>query len=196
MNEEEKIINLMKENNGMIITKEVTAKNISKVVLARLVRNGIIQRHQRGLYILPNSWKDEYYSLIFNKRGAVFSHLTALYFHNFNELEPLTYDLSVAYNYSGMLAKNKKVTLHYIKPELLDLGRISIESPIGLGQLIDCYDVERCLCDIFKDKIYKKHLKYVFTEYYKNQKHDPFKLYEYAKKLNIEKEIRDYMKIL
>jgi len=196
MNNEGKILNLMNKNNGLITTKEVNDMNIPKVTLTRLVRKGIIQRQQKGLYIFPSTWEDEYYGIIYNNKNAVFSHLTALYFHNLCERVPLTYDISVAYNYTGNLTKNNEVTLHYVKPEILDLGRITIKSP--QGQMINCYNVERCLCDIFKDKnkIYTEYLKYAFIEYYKNQKHDTFKLYQYAKKLNIENEIHDYMEVL
>lgn len=108
----------------------------------------------------------------------------------------MNYDVTVSYNYTGSLTKNNDVTLHYVKPEVLDLGRIKIESP--QGQIVECYDIERCLCDIFKDKkkIYSEYIKYAFTEYYKVQKNNTFKLYQYAKKLNMEKEINEYLEVL
>lgn len=196
MNNEEKVIYMMKKNNGLITTKEVINMKIPKVTLSRLVKKGFIQRQKKGLYVFPNVWEDEYYGIVFNIKNAIFSHLTALYFHNLCERVPLNYDITVSYNYAGSLTKKDAVTLHYVKKEILDLGRIKIQSL--QGQEIDCYDVERCLCDIFKDrnKIYTEYLKYAFTEYYKNQKHDTFKLYQYAKKLNIEKEIHEYIEVL
>ena len=47
-----------------------------------------------------------------------------------------------------------------------------------------------------KNKIYTKYLKYAFNEYYKIQKQDTFKLYQYTKKFNIEKEIYGYFEVL
>lgn len=196
MNNEEKIIETMKQNNGLVTTKKVNDMSIPKVTLTRLVKKGIIQRQKKGLYVFSNTFGDEYYEIIYNVKNAVFSYLTALYFHNLCERVPLFYDITVSYNYTGSLTKNNDVALHYVKPEVLNLGRIKIESPHG--QIIECYDIERCLCDIFKDKkkIYSEYIKYAFTEYYKVQKNNTFKLYQYAKKLNIEKEINEYLEVL
>ncbi|MEG0799074.1 MAG: type IV toxin-antitoxin system AbiEi family antitoxin domain-containing protein [Bacilli bacterium] len=196
MSNEEKIIEIIKKNNGLVTTKKIDDMSIPKVTLSRLVKKGIIQRQKRGLYVFSNTFGDEYYEIIYNAKNAVFSYLTALYFHNLCERVPMNYDVTVSYNYTGSLTKNDDVTLHYVKPEILDMGRIKIKSP--QGQIIECYDIERCLCDIFKDKskIYSEYIKYAFTEYYKIQKNNTFKLYQYAKKLNIEKEINEYLEVL
>ena len=73
---------------------------------------------------------------------------------------------------------------------------IEIKSPFGMN--IKCYDVERTICDLIKEKnnmdkeIYSKALK----EYAKRKDKDLLKLAKYAKKLNIEKELVDVMEVL
>ena len=52
---------------------------IARKTLTRLLEKGLIERESQGLYVLPNSWGDEYYNLIFSSKNVVFSHATALF---------------------------------------------------------------------------------------------------------------------
>ena len=52
MNDEEKILKLMKNNNGLIKTSEIVSNKINKMALIRLVQKGVIERIERGLYIV------------------------------------------------------------------------------------------------------------------------------------------------
>lgn len=196
MNAENRIMEQIKQNNGTITTKEVINMKIARVNLSRLVKKGLIERKNHGLYILPTTWGDEYFNLIYNIPQAVFSHLTALYFHNLCERVPLFYDITVSKQYRGRLEKKEDIQLYKVDLEILNLGRITIKSP--QGREISCYDVERCLCDLIKDRdnIDFEYLKKAFTQYYRIERNDTFKLYKYAKKLGIEKEINEFMEAL
>lgn len=79
MNNEEKILKEMQKNNGMITTNEVEQMWIARKTLIRLLEKGLIERESQGLYVLPNSWGDAYYNLIFSSKNVVFSHATALF---------------------------------------------------------------------------------------------------------------------
>lgn len=61
MNDEEKIWDLINNNNGLLKTSEVTAKNINKMALSRLVHKGKIERIARGLYINSSNIEDSYF---------------------------------------------------------------------------------------------------------------------------------------
>ena len=52
MNDEERILELIKTNGGLIKTSDVTSKNINKMALVRLMKKGLIDRIERGLYIV------------------------------------------------------------------------------------------------------------------------------------------------
>ena len=195
MNYEEKVLTLLNEN-GIITTRQLSDLQIPKIVLTRLVKKGKIERVKRGIYISQNTMGDEYYNLLYGTHDAIYSYFTALYFQDLCERVPLYYDITVKRNYGGVLQKNKNVQLHYVSSELINLGKIKIKSP--QGQEVYCYDVERCLCDILrdKDKLYFEYIKYAFVKYYRMQKHDTFKLYQYAKKLGIEKQVHEFMESL
>ena len=180
MNNTDYILNLAKKNKGIITTKEVVDNNIKKTYLSRLVSCGKLERIKKGLYVLPSSWGE-----------------TALYFLGLCESVPSTYHIAVKRGYNASLKKIEKVKLHYINPNLFELGIIEIKSP--QGQIIKCYNAERCICDMLKNK--NNHdietIKYAITTYLKdkNKRNLPL-LIEYSKKLKVEKEINAYLEVL
>ena len=178
MNYENQILNYMQIHSDTITVDEVNALNIPRVILNRLINKNLIEKIKTGLYVLKDSWGDEYFNLIYKNKYAVYSHLTSLYFHDLCERVPLIYDITVKQNYGGNLIKNNEIT----SPQ---------------GRTIKCYDIERSLCDLIKckNKIYLEYLKYAFNEYYKIQKNNPQKLYEYAKKLNIYPKVKEFMEV-
>lgn len=195
MKNSEKIILKMRENNGVITSNDIKQMRIDKKVIARLLADKQIERTEKGIYILPETIGDEYFNKTYGK-NAIYSHMTALYFHNLCNRVPMIYDITVTKKYYGVLDNDQKVLLHKVDKELLNLGKMKIKSP--QGQDIDVYDIERCLCDCLKDKntIASEYIKEAFNIYFKEMKKDTFKIMKYAKKLRIEKEMHDYLEVL
>ena len=191
----EKILLKMKENNGVITYNDIKQMGIDKKVIARLLADKQIERTEKGIYIFPNTMGDEYFNKIYGK-NAIYSHMTALYFHNLCNRVPMIYDITVTKKYYGVLDNDQKVLLHKVDKELLDFGKMKIKSP--QGQEIYVYDIERCLCDCLKDRntIASEYIKEAFNNYFKDMKKDSFKIMKYAKKLGIEKEMHDYLEVL
>lgn len=195
MKNSEKIILKMRENNGVITSNDIKQMGIDKKVIARLLADKQIERAEKGIYILPETIGDEYFNKTYGK-NAIYSHMTALYFHNLCNRVPMIYDITVTKKYYGVLNSDPKVLLHKVDKELLNLGKMKIKSP--QGQDIDVYDKERCLCDCLKDKntIASEYIKEAFNIYFKEMKKDTFKIMKYAKKIGIEKEMHDYLEVL
>lgn len=196
MNKEEQILELIENNNGVITTKEILENNINRVFLTRLVNKGELERVKQGLYVLPSTWGDEYFNLIYGN-NAIFSYETALYFLNLCESIPSTYHITVNRGYNGSLKNKNNVKLHFMRKEMFELGRIIIKSP--QGQEISCYNAERCICDLLKDKDNQdiETIKYAITEYLNNKTdRDLPKLINYAKKFNVEDDINKYLEVL
>ena len=192
----DKILKIVKKNNGYVTTKEVVKNGINKTFLTNLVKNGTLVRISRGYYGLPNYIEDEYYKIASKSKNARFSMATALYLHNLSDRTPLVYNVTLPFGYSGVLQKEKKVILNFVKRELLDLGVIEMTSPFGMK--IKVYDIERTICDIIKNKnkidaeIFSKALK----DYAKSRNKNLSKLTKYAKAMNIEKKVSEYMEVL
>ncbi len=196
MTNEEKILKILKDNNGIVTTKEVEENNIDKIYLTRLVKKGIIDKIKRGLYVSKNSWGDEYFNLVYGTT-AIYSYETALYLLGLCESVPLKYNLSVPRGYNASLNYNDRVILHFVKREYLEVGKVNIKSP--QGQMITCYNAERTICDLLKDKQNQdiETLKYAISEYLKDKKsRDLPKLMEYAKTFNVEGTLNNYLEVL
>ena len=196
MNEEQKVLELMKKNKGIVKTSELKLQKINKMALTRLVEKGMIERVARGLYIDINNFEDIYYIFQYKCTKAIFSHETALYFHDLTDRTPLKYMVTVPSGYYTRYMKNNEYKFSYIKEELYELGRIKIITPFG--NEVYCYDIERTICDLIRNK--EKIEVYQFTDalkrYAKLKNKNIVKLYEYAEKFNIKEEIRKYMEVL
>ena len=192
----DKILKIVEKNNGYVTTKEVVENGINKTFLTNMVRNGTLVRISRGYYGLPNYIEDEYYKVASKSKNARFSMATALYLHNLSDRTPLVFNVTLPFGYSGVLQKEKNVILNFVKRELLDLGVIEMTSPFGMK--IKVYDVERTICDIIKNKnkmdaeIFSKALK----DYAKSKNKNLSKLTKYARAMNIEKKVSEYMEVL
>ena len=196
MNDLEKILQLIQRNNGYITTKEIVDNGLNKMALKRLCDNGLLKRVSAGYYSLPNMINDDYYKIISKSKNAVFSYNTSLFLHELSDRTPLYFDVTVSRGYGGPLQNIDVVSLHYVDNNILNLGMEIIKSPFGMD--IKCYDVERTICDIIKDKnnmdkeIYTKALKW----YAEKKDKDMLKLAKYSKKLNIEKEVAEIMQVI
>ena len=196
MSKEEQILNLIKVNNGIITSKEVSKHGINRIFLTRLVKSGKIERVKNGLYVSPNTWGDEYFNIIYGI-NAIFSYDTALYIVGLCETVPSIYHITVCRGYNGKLNHVDNVKLHFVKKEIFELGKIEIKSP--QGQIITCYNAERCICDLLKnkDKEDLETVKYAITEYLRDKQNRNLpKLVEYSKRLNVEDEVNRYLEVL
>lgn len=193
---EDKIIELAKNNNGIITSKELAEKNIDSIYLTRLVNKNKLERIKNGLYVLPSTWGDEYFNLTYGN-NAIFSYETALYFQGLCETVPSSYNITVKRGYNGSLKNNEKVILHYVDSNIFELGRITIKSP--QGQYISCYDKERCICELLSDKDNYdiETIKYAIIEYLSDKKErDLPKLINYSKIFNVYNDVRKYLEVL
>ena len=196
MRKKEELLKIVTEKGGFITTKELSKYNINNYFLSALVKEEKLIRASRGYYILPNVFSDDFYIILSKCKKAVFSDATALYLHNLSDRIPLVYDITLPYGYGNCYKDMPNVCLHYVKNANIDLGMIEIESSFGMK--IKTYDMERTICDIIKNKnkmdieIFVKALK----EYSRLKNKDLNKLMRYAKKLNVEKKVREYMEVL
>lgn len=196
MNEEEKVLELMKENNGIVKTCEIKKIKVNKMSLTRLVKKGLIERVARGLYIDANNFEDSYYIFQYLCPKAIFSHETALYFHDLTDRTPIQLMITVPSGYYTRYLKDKNYKFSYVKEDLYNLGKVKILTPYG--NEVYCYDKERTICDLVRNK--EKIETYQFIDamkrYAKSKDKNIIKLYEYAEKFNIKEEMKKYMEVL
>lgn len=192
----QKIEKLLKKNNGVIETYQVEELGINNKILTRMVENGIIERVARGVYIEKDTLEDTYFITQAICRKGIFSHETALYFHDLCDRTPIKYQLTIPSYYNTRLLKDKNYEFFYLKDELYEIGITEIKTPYG--NKIRVYDLERTICDIIRNK--KRIEIALFTDamkrYAERKDRNSIKLYKYAKLFNIEEEVRKYLEVL
>ena len=196
MTNEDKILELAKNNNGYVTTEMVEEQKIKRQFLSYLVKKEKLEKIGRGFYVLPDELVDSYYILQNKSKNLVFSHTTALFFHNLSDRMPHIFDITVTDTYRGSLQKYEGINLFRVKKEYIDLGLISINSPFG--NQIKIYDTERCICDIIRNKknIELELFNKAIRGYHSSKNKNHVKLIEYARKFGIEKEVLSTFEVL
>ena len=196
MKQEDIVKKYIEQKNGVLKTSELKKAGVDTITLTRLVKKGVIERIARGLYIDVNTFEDSYYIFQYQCSKAVFSHETALYFHDLTDRTPIKIMATIPSGYNTKFIKDKNYVFSYLKQELYKVGKIKIKTPHG--NEVYCYDMERTICDLIRDK--EKIESYQFTDamqrYARLKNKDINKLYKYAEKFNIKEEVRKYMEVL
>lgn len=196
MNDVQKVEELLRNNNGMIKTHQVEALGISNKILTRMIERGIIERVARGIYISVDTLEDKYFITQAICKKGIFSHETALYFHDLCDRTPVKYQLTIPSYYNNVLIKDKNYQFFYLKDELYEVGITEMKTPYG--NKVKVYDLERTICDIIRNK--KKIEIALFADsmkrYAQRKDRNSIKLHKYAKLFNIEDEVRKYLEVL
>ena len=165
-------------------------------ILTRMIEKGIIERVARGVYIETDTLEDKYFITQAICKKGIFSHETALYFHDLCDRTPIKYQLTIPSYYNNTLIKNKNYQFFYLKEDLYEVGITEIKSPYG--NRIKVYDLERTICDIIRNK--KKIEIALFTDamkrYAERKDRNSIRLHKYAKLFNIEDDLRKYLEVL
>jgi len=185
---------LMERNNGYITTKDLENFDISRNYLSIMAKKNMIEKVAKGLYIDSTKIEDVYYVLSVSTPKIIYSHMTALYFHNLSIKAPnSSFDITVTKKYNNSKLKNHNV--FYVDDEFYNLGITEVMTP--QGNMVKAYDVERCICDIIRSKkrMDSEHVKYSIKEYIKSKEKNLIKLSRYAEKMGIKNEVMNYMEI-
>lgn len=185
---------LMERNNGYISTKELEDFGISRNYLCIMTKKNMIEKVAKGIYLDSTKIEDVYYVLSVSTPKIIYSHMTALYFHNLSIKAPDgSFDITVTKKYNN--PKLKKHNVFYVDDKFYNIGITEIETP--QGNKVKSYDMERCICDIIKSKnrMDSEHIKYSIRSYLKRKDKDLVKLSKYADKMGIKKQVLNYMEM-
>ena len=196
MNYTEKLNALIDEHNGIILTKHVTEAGIPRTYISELVKKGVLERLERGVYITKDSFDDEMFRLKAKYASVVFSHDTALFLHDLTDRDPLQYSVTVPAGYNSQNIQAIGVKVFSIKKELYALG-LTIGKTM-FGREIKCYNMERTICDILRSRnqmdiaIVTDAIK----RYSKRKDKNLPQLMRYAESFRVTKLLRSYMEVL
>ena len=186
----------VKNSNGIITYSAMIENGISKYYITKIVKDNIIKKYSRGIYVRNDIFEDDFYILQQKNSKIIFSFNTALYFLNETERTPDKIDITVYKGYNAhRLSKNLRI--HYVTKQNWDLGVIEVETIYGFK--VKTYNLERTLCDIIRSNntgIDKEQTNKFIQKMIMKNKVNSIVLMDYAKKLNCEKKIKEIIDIL
>ncbi len=196
MTQIEKIDKLLEKQNGIIRTSQVINEGIPKQTFYMYARNRELEQVAHGIYVTKEAWVDSMYILHLRCEQAVFSHDTALLFHDLTDREPMQYAVTVKTGYNPSKLKNEGIQVYSIKKELHDLGLIRMKT--SFGHEVYVYDMERTICDLIRSRstIESQVFQDALKQYAKKKDKDLRTLMKYAKELHVENILRQYLEVL
>jgi predicted transcriptional regulator of viral defense system len=188
---------IIESNDGIASAKQLADKGVSRLVLYQYLISGLIAKESHGNYVIADNQPDEYRTIQNRSSKMIYSHGTALFLHGLSDRVPHELDITVPQgdNVSRIKRDYENTRFHYCKKELWDLGIVDAVTPQGYE--VKIYDLERCICDLIRDKktvdtqIYTQAMKEYFST-----KCNPRKIVKYARQFNIESKVRTYMEVL
>ena len=196
MTNSEKILEIVRQNNGMITTSMVIDAGFSRGNLKYLSDNGILEHVSRGVYTLPEVWEDEFVNIQNRFKRGVYSLETALFLNDMTDRTPSKFHMTfpATYNLSG--PKQYGVLCSSVKEPFYCLGIVSLTTPGG--NKVRSYSAERTLCDILKTRNHTdvQIVTDAFKRYTKSKVMNIPLLSEYASQLNVEGKLRSYLEVL
>lgn len=192
----EKIRDILKNQNGILLTSDLVKLGIPRTYLSVLLKKGEIQRVTRGVYSSANDMIDEMASLQARYKVAVFSHETALFLLGLTDRTPLFYSVTVQAGYNASSLKASGAKVYFVNRAQYLVGVITKKSPHGNG--IRTFNLERTICDVVRSRN-QMDIQFVneaLKKYVVQQDRNIDRLYDYAKQFRIQKMVREYLEVL
>ncbi|WP_368644669.1 type IV toxin-antitoxin system AbiEi family antitoxin domain-containing protein [Alkalibacterium putridalgicola] len=196
MDYREMLEDLINDSDGLVLTKDVVNAGIPRQYLTIFTKEDKLERVAQGVYLSPTTFDDEMYRIQAKNQRVIFSHETALYLHDLTDRDPLELTVTVPTGYNATHLKEDGLVIHTVKKSFHQLGTIDMKTMFGRD--IKAYNKERTICDIIRNR--KNMDPAILTESIKRylnlkDKNIPL-LLRYAKKLNIESILREYLEML
>ena len=186
----------IKEQTGIITAKDFKNQGISFFLIKKLIEDYMIERVDKGIYIKTDEFEDTYYIFQSKISKAVFSYNTALYLLGKTEVIPERIDITIPSDYNAQRI-DKSYTIHYVSKDFLTLG--ITEATTLFGNKVICYNLERTICDLVKNKnngLDSEQVNKIIRNAFLYKQIDIALLYEYAKKLRCVKKIEMLTEVL
>lgn len=144
------ILDELHSNSNTITTARVIELGFTRSIMAKYVKNGLLERSRQGTYILPDEVHDDMYTMMLRSRNIIFSHDTALFLNGLSDRTPFEHSLTIPSNTCLPSSLKDECVCYYIKPELHEIGVETQKTT--MGNEVRCYNAERTICDILRSR--------------------------------------------
>lgn len=196
MNNAQGILNIAKQNNGIITSAMVVDAGFPRGSLKYLADSGRLEKVARGVYTLPEVWEDEFVNLQSRYKKGIFSLETALFLCDLTDRTPVKYHMTFPGTYNLTGPKKDGISCTGSKEPYYSMGVAEMTTPGG--NTVRAYSAERTLCDILKSRNHTD--VQIVTDAFKRyvvrkDKNIPL-LSEYAHMFRTAERLRAYLEVL
>lgn len=190
------IYNELKKNNNMITTARALELGITRALLCKYVKAGLLERSQHGVYILADSVEDDMYMLMLRSKKIIFSHDTALFLNGISDRTPFIHSVTIPSDCKLSKSVSDECNCYYIKPELHGVGKITLKN--SFGNEVVCYNTERTVCDMIRSRsrLDEESVINAIKNYADTKEKNLNLLSEYARMFAVDKTLKRYMEVL
>jgi predicted transcriptional regulator of viral defense system len=190
------VLQLLNQGKGLLFASKAVEAGLNRTRLSSLVKDGLLERSCRGVYVPAGELGDECFALQQRAAKIIYSHETALFFHRLTDRTPVRYSITVPSSYKPSAMLKRSCKIFYIRQSLVNTGKIAM--PSGMGHTIFTYDLERTVCDIVRsrNKIEGQIFVDTLKRYAARKDKDLNRLSSYAKNFGISRLLHQYMEVL
>ncbi len=187
---------ILAAQDGILRTSDAISAGISKPVFYDYVKSRELERVAPGIYLSSDSWLDTMYLLHLRFEQLVFSHETALFFHDLTDREPMEYSVTLKTGYNPTKLKAEGVRVFTVKADLHSVGLINALTPFGHS--VPVYNMERTVCDLLRNRKNTEAQTFqgMLKMYVRRKNKDLRTLMHYAGLFHVEKILRQYLEVL
>ena len=197
MDVERIIKKIIEKHKGFITRSDIDENKIPSIYLSRYVKKNNLVKVSRGFYAEKDWIIDPYVIFQYTYPRYIFSFISGIYLHGLGDLIPNYLEVTGPLNYRPMSKNRDDVICHTDTVfDTYNLGIIDVKT--NLGNYVKCYDKEKTICDLIRNKdkieieVYLKAIKI----YAKSKDKNINKLMEYAKIMKIENKVRNQMEVI
>ncbi|MDO5574096.1 MAG: type IV toxin-antitoxin system AbiEi family antitoxin domain-containing protein [bacterium] len=196
MTQFEKIDELVKKHNGIIRASQIIETGISKATFYLYIKDRKLEQAAHGIYVSKEAWVDAMYILHLRCEQLIFSHDTALFFHDLSDREPMEYAVTVKTGYNPSKLRADGIQVYTVKKELQELGKTMLMT--SFGHEVPVYNMERTICDLIRNRsnIEIQTFQDALKQYANRKDKNLRTLIHYAKEFRVEKIVRRYLEVL
>ena len=196
MNHTQQILEMAKQNNGVVTASMVVEAGLSRGILKYLADLGKLEKTARGIYILPDVLEDEFVSLQERFKRGIYSLETALFLWNLTDRTPAKYHMTFPGTYNLSKPKAEGILCSGAKEPYYSLGLTKAQTPGG--NTVAVYNAERTLCDVLRlrNRVDMGVVTNAFKRYTAQREKNIPLLSQYATALKVEQKLRSYLEVL
>ncbi len=190
------ITKMLEQQSGVVTTAQVSAADIPRQYLSKMVKENLLRRVDRGVYAAPEAWEDEMFLMQYKYSKGIFSHESSLYIHGFTDRTPISFVMTFPYGYHAKSIASKNIRMKKVVKSIYELG--IVEEKTTFGNKIRLYNLERTLCDIVKgnNNCDIQIVNQAMKKYAAFKGKNISRLLQYAEQLRVKPKILAYMEIL